>query len=92
MSEIRLSAYLAESLPTNNTRYVEAATNSIQFLRTQLFESNLNVMYGSIAVNTGEESCDIGTATNAGDTGLVLEGLSVISAVQGDSNSEWKDL
>jgi hypothetical protein len=87
-----LSTYLAEALPDNNTRYTQAATNTVRFLRTQLFERDFNVFRDGLSGRAGQGSCVVDSPTYPFNTALFLEGLTVLSRVQGDNNTEYKDL
>ena len=76
-----LSAYLAEI--TENSTYTSAATNSAQFMLSQLVQNNLAIS------SVTADSCETDASLTTDAQGTLIEGLSVLANVTG--NADWQN-
>ncbi|KAF7314796.1 Glycoside hydrolase family 76 protein [Mycena kentingensis (nom. inval.)] len=75
-----LSAMLAQA--TSNTTYLSAAVSSATFLRNHLWDADKGIVVDAINAQAG--SCQVDASSrNADNSGLLLEALSVLSAITG---------
>ncbi|KAF7368573.1 Glycoside hydrolase family 76 protein [Mycena venus] len=82
-----LSALLAEI--TSDPVYLQAATESANFIRAHLYDVR-NIVQPDISASTKDSPCEVFTDTTPFESGLMIESLSVLSSITNDTS--WQKL
>ncbi|KAK7053556.1 glycoside hydrolase family 76 protein [Favolaschia claudopus] len=80
-----LSATLAEA--TSDPVYLQAATNSADFIRTQLYNPR-NIVQPFMSARQNTTGCQIAGDIDPTDSGLMIEGLSILYSITKDATTQ----
>ncbi|KAJ6468932.1 hypothetical protein C8R45DRAFT_436040, partial [Mycena sanguinolenta] len=78
-----LSALLAEI--TTDQSYLQAAIESANFIRSHLYNVR-GIVQPDISASTSDSPCEIFSDTTPFESGLMIEGLSVLSSITGNAS------